>query len=42
MVARDGVGIGIVIHGINAFKVFNLFSPEWERKQVEKRLGRKL
>ncbi|WP_258176457.1 2TM domain-containing protein [Photobacterium damselae] len=32
----------IVIHGINAFKVFNLFSPEWERKQVEKRLGRKL
>ncbi|HIF9273291.1 TPA: 2TM domain-containing protein [Photobacterium damselae] len=37
-----GWGVGIVIHGINAFKVFNLFSPEWERKQVEKRLGRKL
>nr|WP_198419226.1 2TM domain-containing protein [Motilimonas pumila] len=37
-----GWGIGIVFHGISAFEVFNLFGPEWEKKQIEKRLGRKL
>ncbi len=37
-----GWGIGLAIHGINAFEVFNLFGPNWERRQVEKRLGRKL
>jgi transcriptional regulator with XRE-family HTH domain len=35
-------GIGIVSHGLSAFEVFNLFSPQWEKKQIEKRLGRKL
>lgn len=34
--------IGLVIHALNAFEVINLFDPNWEKKQVEKRLGRKL
>ncbi|UYG01696.1 2TM domain-containing protein [Halomonas sp. GD1P12] len=37
-----GWGIGIISHGLTAFEVLNFFGPEWERKQVEKRLGRKL
>ncbi|WCE31856.1 2TM domain-containing protein [Vibrio sp. SCSIO 43137] len=37
-----GWGIGIVNHGLNAFEVFNFFGPKWEKKQIEKRLGRKL
>ncbi|NIY92005.1 2TM domain-containing protein [Vibrio diazotrophicus] len=37
-----GWGIGILNHGLNAFEVFNLFGPKWEKRQIEKRLGRKL
>ena len=37
-----GWGIGIVTHAIQAFEVFSLFSPQWEKKQIEKRLGRDL
>nr|WP_208020414.1 2TM domain-containing protein [Vibrio viridaestus] len=37
-----GWGIGIISHALSTFEVFNLFSANWERKQVEKRLGRKL
>lgn len=37
-----GWGIGIVSHGLNVFEVFNLFGPAWEKRQIEKRLGRKL
>ncbi|WP_068713570.1 2TM domain-containing protein [Vibrio tritonius] len=37
-----GWGIGVISHGLSAFEVVNLFGPEWEKKQVEKRLGRKL
>ncbi|NQZ83214.1 MAG: 2TM domain-containing protein [Colwellia sp.] len=37
-----GWGIGILIHGLGVFEVFNLFGPDWEKKQIEKRLGRKL
>ena len=37
-----GWGIGILTHGLKAFDVFSLFGPDWEKKQVEKRLGRKL
>lgn len=35
-----GWGIGIVNHGLNAFELFNFFGPKWEKKQIEKRLGR--
>ncbi len=37
-----GWGIGISIHALTVFEFFNLLSPNWERKQIEKRLGRKL
>lgn len=37
-----GWGIGIVSHGLSAFEVFNFFGAEWEKRQIEKRLGRKL
>lgn len=37
-----GWGIGIINHGLNAFEVFNLFGAKWEKRQIEKRLGRKL
>jgi len=37
-----GWGIGIINHALNAFEVFNLFGAKWEKKQIEKRLGRKL
>jgi len=40
--AAGGWGIGLISHGINTFELFSLFSPEWEKKQVEKRLGRAL
>ena len=37
-----GWGVGLLFHGLNAFEVFSFFGPAWERKNVEKRLGRKL
>ena len=37
-----GWGIGIIFHGLKVFNVINFFGPEWEKKQVEKQLGRKL
>ena len=37
-----GWGIGIISHALSIFEIVNFFSPEWEKKQVEKRLGRKL
>lgn len=35
-----GWGIGLLFHGLNVFEVFNFFGPEWERRQIEKRLKR--
>ncbi|MGU5723208.1 2TM domain-containing protein [Aeromonas sanarellii] len=37
-----GWGLGLMSHAINLFQPFRLFGPEWERRQVEKRLGRRL
>lgn len=37
-----GWGIGIINHGLNAFEVIDLFGAKWEKRQIEKRLGRKL
>lgn len=37
-----GWGIGIVSHAINVFELFSFFGPQWEKRQVEKRLGRRL
>lgn len=37
-----GWGTGLIAHGLSAFEVFNLFGPDWEKRQIEKRLGRRL
>lgn len=42
MYAFGGWGIGVVIHGLHAYEVFDFLSPKWERRMVERRLGRKL
>ncbi|MCX7553133.1 helix-turn-helix domain-containing protein [Marinicella sp. S1101] len=33
---------GLVVHGLVAFEVFGSFGTNWEKKQIEKKLGRKL
>ncbi|BBN83694.1 XRE family transcriptional regulator [Pseudoalteromonas sp. A25] len=40
--AALGWGIGLASHGLSIFEVFDFFGPRWEKKQIEKRLGRKL
>ena len=37
-----GWGIGLVVHGLNVFEVINVLGPKWEKRQIEKRLGRPL
>ncbi|MFB9158597.1 2TM domain-containing protein [Chromobacterium violaceum] len=37
-----GWGMGLLAHAINAFELLPVLGPDWERRQVEKRLGRKL
>ncbi len=37
-----GWGIGILAHALSVFGGGRVFGPEWERRQIEKRLGRKL
>ena len=37
-----GWGIGLSTHAFRVFSRFSIFSPEWEKRQVEKRLGHKL
>lgn len=39
-----GWAIGLIAHGLVTFEVINISGagPDWERRQVEKRLGRKL
>ena len=38
-----GWGLGLALHGIRTFNKQHAFlGPEWERRQVEKRLGRPL
>lgn len=37
-----GWGIGVIIHGLVVYEVINIFGPKWERRMIEKRLGRKL
>lgn len=40
--AALGWGIGIVAHGASVFGAVPFLDGDWERRQVEKRLGRKL
>lgn len=37
-----GWGIGLVSHAVSSFEVFSIFDAKWEKKQIEKRLGRDL
>ena len=37
-----GWGIGVASHGLSIFEVFSFFGANWEKKQIEKRLGKKL
>ena len=37
-----GVGVGLIAQGLLAFEVIRFDFPSWEKKLVEKRLGRKL
>lgn len=40
--AAFGWGIGIMAHALAVFELIPFFGPEWEKRQVEKRLGRLL
>ena len=40
--AAFGWGIGVASHAFSVFNEFDVFGPSWEKRQVEKRLGRKL
>ncbi len=40
--ALFGWSIGIISHGLSVFEIVPFFGTDWEKKQVEKRLGRKL
>lgn len=37
-----GVGIGLIVQGLMAFEVIRLPWHNWEKRMIEKRLGRKL
>lgn len=37
-----GWTLGVIIHGLNAYELINIFNANWERKIAEKKLGRKL
>jgi transcriptional regulator with XRE-family HTH domain len=40
--AFGGWGIGVLIHALHAYEVIDFLSPKWERRLIERRLGRKL
>ena len=40
--AALGWGIGVIYHGLSVYEVFNFFGADWEKKQIEKRLRRKI
>ena len=35
-----GWGIALLIQGLSAHEVVNVFGSDWEKKQIEKRLGK--
>jgi hypothetical protein len=37
-----GWGIGLLFHGLRVIERFSPLGADWEKKQVEKRLGRKI
>ena len=39
--AFAGWAIGVVIHGLHAYEVIGFLGPNWDRRLIERRLGRK-
>ena len=37
-----GWGIGVIVHGLVVYEVINVFGPKWEKRQIDRRLGRDL
>jgi transcriptional regulator with XRE-family HTH domain len=37
-----GWGLGVIANGLNAYEVLTFGTPKWERRMIEKRLGRPL
>jgi transcriptional regulator with XRE-family HTH domain len=37
-----GWGIGLISHAVSVLNILPWFGPEWEKRQVEKKLGRRL
>lgn len=37
-----GWGLGVILHATQVFRPAGILGPQWERRQVEKRLGRPL
>ncbi|WP_371374769.1 helix-turn-helix domain-containing protein [Thalassotalea aquiviva] len=37
-----GLGVALIVQGLIAFEKVRFFSPDWEKKLIEKKLGRKL
>lgn len=35
-----GWGVGVAAHGLSVFEVMSLLSPDWEKREIEKRLER--
>lgn len=38
----SGLGIALIVQGLIAFEVISFITPNWEKRLVEKKLGRKL
>ena len=39
--AFAGWALGVLIHGVHAYEVLDFLGPKWERRVIERRLGRK-
>jgi transcriptional regulator with XRE-family HTH domain len=37
-----GWGIGLLMHALEVFEIFDFYGTDWEKRQIERRLGRKL
>ncbi len=37
-----GWGIGVISHALSVFEIINFFGADWEKRQIEKRLNKKL
>jgi transcriptional regulator with XRE-family HTH domain len=42
MLGLGGWAIGVIVHGLVAYEVIRFLGPKWERRLIERRLGRSL